>query len=54
MTGRLRITRRRASGLLAVGLLLAFLAPLTACGKKGSPKPPEGKEPTYPVKYPRR
>ncbi len=41
--------------LIALVLLaIALAAPLGACGKKGSPQPPEGKEPTYPVKYPRR
>ncbi|MDA0786151.1 MAG: lipoprotein [Proteobacteria bacterium] len=35
-----------------VALLLAVA--LTACGKKGPPKPPEGEEITYPRTYPTR
>tara|TARA_A100001037_G_scaffold283120_2_gene288352 strand:+ start:256 stop:381 length:126 start_codon:yes stop_codon:yes gene_type:complete len=35
-----------------IALALAFA--LTACGKKGSPKPPEGEEVTYPRTYPTR
>ncbi|MGB0571421.1 MAG: LPS translocon maturation chaperone LptM [Alphaproteobacteria bacterium] len=35
-----------------VALLLAVA--LTACGKKGPPKPPEGEEVTYPRTYPTR
>lgn len=37
---------------LLVALLLAVA--LTACGKKGPPKPPEGEEITYPRTYPTR
>jgi predicted small lipoprotein YifL len=35
-----------------VALLLAVA--LTACGKKGPPKPPEGEKVTYPRTYPTR
>lgn len=31
---------------------LLFAAPLTACGKKGDPKPPD-KNSTYPEQYPK-
>ncbi|MEP4378757.1 MAG: lipoprotein [Alphaproteobacteria bacterium] len=35
-----------------VALVLAVA--LSACGKKGPPKPPEGEEVTYPRTYPTR
>lgn len=46
---------RRAKLLLAAMLALPLAFGLTACGKKGSPKPPEGQEAdyTYPQAYPR-
>lgn len=42
-----RMTRR-------VLVALALAVALTACGKKGPPKPPEGEEVTYPRTYPTR
>ncbi len=43
-----------ARALLAVTLAAALALGLAACGKKGSPKPPEGQEAdyTYPQPYP--
>jgi hypothetical protein len=35
---------------LLIGLIAALLAPLAACGRRSSPKPPEGS--TYPRDYP--
>ena len=45
---------RRLGRLVACGLLLAAVATLGACGKKGKPTPPEGQESeyTYPRFYP--
>jgi len=39
---------------LTAAVALSLAAGLTACGKKGSPKPPEGQEAdyTYPQPYP--
>jgi predicted small lipoprotein YifL len=37
---------------VVIALMLAFA--LTACGKKGPPKPPEGEKVTYPRTYPTR
>lgn len=42
----------RTSRHVLVALVLAVA--LTACGKKGPPKPPEGEEVTYPRTYPTR
>ena len=42
----------RTSRHVLIALVLAFA--LTACGKKGPPEPPEGKEVTYPRTYPTR
>jgi predicted small lipoprotein YifL len=42
----------RTSRHFLVALVLAVA--LTACGKKGPPKPPEGEEITYPRTYPTR
>jgi len=42
----------RTSRHVLVALVLAMA--LTACGKKGPPKPPEGEEITYPRTYPTR
>jgi hypothetical protein len=39
--------RRRV---LLIGMMAALLAPLAACGRKSSPRPPEGA--TYPRQYP--
>jgi len=39
--------RRRA---LLIGVMAAMLAGLSACGRKSSPRPPEGA--TYPRQYP--
>jgi hypothetical protein len=41
--------------LLAAALAVPLALGLAACGKKGSPKPPEGQEAdyTYPQPYPR-
>ena len=36
--------------LLILALIVALTAPLTACGRKSAPVPPEGSE--YPRKYP--
>ncbi|HET7594934.1 MAG TPA: hypothetical protein VFK49_05730 [Stellaceae bacterium] len=45
---------RRRRALFALAMLLAALAcPLAACGKKGSPSPPDGAPNTYPRSYPR-
>ena len=35
-------------------LLLALLASLAACGRKGALEPPEGGDPDAPRSYPRR
>lgn len=37
---------------VVIALMLAFA--LTACGKKGPPKPPKGEKVTYPRTYPTR
>lgn len=37
---------------LAILLALALVAPLAACGKKGPPQPPAGKESSFPRTYP--
>lgn len=42
----------RTSRPVMIAIVLAFA--LTACGKKGPPKPPEGEEITYPRTYPTR
>ena len=42
----------RTSRHVLIALVLAVA--LTACGKKGPPKPPEGEEVTYPRTYPTR
>lgn len=43
----------RLSRLLALALLAAALAqPLAACGKRGTPQPPEGEPNLYPRQYP--
>ena len=41
----------RTGALLAV-VILAFALALSACGKKGSPEPPEGKKDQFPRQYP--
>jgi len=43
---------RRKSTLVFIALALALA--LTACGKKGSPEPPEDEKLTYPRTYPSR
>jgi hypothetical protein len=35
---------------LLIGMMVALVAPLAACGRKSSPRPPEGA--TYPRQYP--
>lgn len=35
-------------------MALVMATTLTACGKKGPPKPPEGEKVTYPRTYPTR
>ena len=50
------MTHSPASRAVMVGLLCLFLAAtLSACGKKGTIRPPDGKEKeyTYPRQYPR-
>jgi predicted small lipoprotein YifL len=37
---------------LALIVAMALAGSLAACGKKGSPEPPPGKESTYPKPYP--
>jgi len=46
--------RRSVTLLLAAALMVPLALGLAACGKKGSPKPPEGQEAdyTYPQPYP--
>lgn len=48
------MTARIPRLLLTAAVFAALLAGLTACGKKGSPRPPEGQESeyTYPHAYP--
>lgn len=44
--------RRATPRHVLIAMVLAFA--LTACGKKGPPKPLEGKKVTYPRTYPTR
>lgn len=37
---------------LLLALLLALALPLGACGKRGEPKPPDGKPSSFPRTYP--
>lgn len=50
------MTMTRSTGrlLLTAAVLASLALGLTACGKKGSPRPPEGEEAdyTYPDQYP--
>lgn len=39
--------------LILIVLALALIAPLSACGKRGSLEKPEGEKIEYPRKYPR-
>ncbi len=43
------MSRREA---MAAALLLPVLGLLSACGKKGSPRPPPGADPAFPRRYP--
>jgi len=38
--------------LLLIALVAALLAPLAACGKRGSPQPPADEPNVYPRTYP--
>lgn len=50
----MNIQRELVRSLIAVALAGVLLAPLGACGKRGSPEPPADETITYPRPYPVR